>query len=219
MGIFDELKATANAVGKIASGAVDISKLKITAAELSSEISDKYEDLGKTIYEAKRIENCDNSVLVNKIAQLDGLIRQLNDVEDQIAVLKNKLKCEECGYNNDNKALYCMKCGAKLPSQENRCCCSQSEYASGNVSCSNEACNCTAEKNENTTIETCDCQTTGDKSNCDDSCTCGCQDLDPDKNGGTSAEDCDCKTTGDKSNCKDDCNCGCQNITDEESKK
>ena len=169
MGILDELKATANVVGKIATDAIDISKLKMTLAELENEISDNYEELGKIVYDSKKSEKCSEDLVLNKVAQLDLLNKQISIIKNQIAILKNKIKCSKCGYDNDNKAIYCMKCGAKLevPSEKN--CCDKEN--------SNEALNNDEKiisEDEKVSVNSCDCNVTNDSESCNSECDCGC---------------------------------------------
>ncbi len=58
MSVLDDMivnaKSAADAVGKTASKLVDISKLRISAADLNAEINKKYEALGRAVYEARK---------------------------------------------------------------------------------------------------------------------------------------------------------------------
>lgn len=58
MGIFDDVvvnaKSAAQTVGKMAGQFVDMSKLRINMAELNGEITKRYQELGRFIYEAKK---------------------------------------------------------------------------------------------------------------------------------------------------------------------
>ena len=171
MGILDDLKATANVVGKMATDAIDISKLKITSAELESEISDNYEELGKIVYESKKSGKCSKDAVVNKVAQLDLLNKQLSIIKNQIAVLKNKIKCSKCGYDNDNKAIYCMKCGAKLEIANEESCCDEdnnSEVLNNDEKIISE--------DEKVNVKSCDCENTTKVEPCNAECDCGCND-------------------------------------------
>ena len=59
MGIFDDVvvnaKSAAQTVGKMAGQFVDMSKLRINMAELNGEITKRYQELGRFIYEAKTV--------------------------------------------------------------------------------------------------------------------------------------------------------------------
>ncbi|WP_457942411.1 zinc-ribbon domain-containing protein [Caproiciproducens sp. LBM24188] len=118
MGIFEDVvvnaKTAVNVVGKKAGQFVDISKLRISAADLNNEISKRFETLGRTIYEAKKTDN-DSSELVNEcITAIDDLYEQLDAVNEQIAAMREKQVCKGCGEENPQDAIYCNKCGRKL---------------------------------------------------------------------------------------------------------
>lgn len=118
MGILEDAiynaKTAAGFVGKKAGKFVDISKLTISAAELSSEISKKCEILGRVVYEAKTTDKCYDkaiSELIEKISELKG---QLDSVNELIAESKNKIKCPKCSTVNSRDAIFCGKCGERL---------------------------------------------------------------------------------------------------------
>ncbi len=118
MGLFDDVvinaKSAATVVGKKAGQFVDVSKLRLNAADLNNEISKRFETLGRTIYEAKKTDN-DSSELVGEcIAAIDDLYEQLDAVNEQLAAMREKLICKGCGEENPQSAVYCSKCGRKL---------------------------------------------------------------------------------------------------------
>lgn len=118
MGLFEDVvvnaKSAANIVGKKAGQIVDVSKLRISAADLNNEISKRFETLGRTVYEAKKTEN-DSSELVGEcITAIDDLYEQLDAVNEQLASMRMKLVCKSCGEENPQSAVYCSKCGRKL---------------------------------------------------------------------------------------------------------
>ena len=118
MGLFEDVvvnaKEAVNAVGKKAGQMVDISKLRLNAADLNNEISKRFEALGRVIYDAKKTDN-DSTDLVNEcVAAIDELYEQLEAVNDQISSLRCKVVCKECGAENPAEAAYCNKCGSKL---------------------------------------------------------------------------------------------------------
>lgn len=118
MGLFEDVvvnaKTAVNVVGKKAGQIVDVSKLRISAADLSNEISKKYEALGRAVYEAEKAGR-DVSNLVNEnAAEIDDLSEQLCAVNRQIAAVRERLICKNCGQENAQGAVYCSKCGQKL---------------------------------------------------------------------------------------------------------
>lgn len=122
MGIFEDAiynaKTAAGFVSKKAGKFVDISKLTISAAELSSEISKKCEILGRVVYESKITnKSYDKAIeeLVEKISDLKG---QLDSVNELIAETKNKTKCPKCSTVNPKEVIFCGKCGERLRDPE-----------------------------------------------------------------------------------------------------
>lgn len=118
MGLFEDVvvnaKSAVTVVGKKAGQIVDISKLRITAADLNNEISKRFEALGRVTYDAQKTENASSELIAECVAAIDELYEQLDAVNEQIAALRKRIKCKECGYENAQDAVYCNKCGAKL---------------------------------------------------------------------------------------------------------
>ena len=79
MGIFDDVvvnaKSAAQTVGKMAGQFVDMSKLRINMSELNGEITKRYQELGRFIYEAKKAGSADEAELADQIAGIDDLYR------------------------------------------------------------------------------------------------------------------------------------------------
>ena len=118
MGLLEDVvvnaKEAVNAVGKKAGQMVDISKLRLNAADLNNEISKRFEALGRVIYDSKKTEN-DSADLVNEcITAIDELYEQLDAVNDQISALRSRVLCKKCGAENPAEACSCNMCGSKL---------------------------------------------------------------------------------------------------------
>jgi hypothetical protein len=107
-------KSAVNVVGKKAGQLFDISKLRINAADINNEIAKRCEALGRIVYEAKKTGNPSDELIQECINVIEELYEQLDAVNDQIAILKNRVKCKVCGSENAQEAVYCSHCGAKL---------------------------------------------------------------------------------------------------------
>lgn len=118
MGLFEDVvvnaKSAVNVVGKKAGQIVDVSKLRINAADLNNEISKHYESLGRTIYEAKKTDNDSSDLVSECITAIDDLYEQLDAVNEQLVAMRAKLLCKNCGQENPQDSDYCSKCGHKL---------------------------------------------------------------------------------------------------------
>lgn len=118
MGLFEDVvvntKSVVNVVGKKAGQIVDISKLRISAADLNNEISKRFEVLGRMIYDAKKAGNESNDLVTECIAAIDDLYEQLDAVNEQLVQMRNKLVCKDCGAENSQDSVFCSRCGSKL---------------------------------------------------------------------------------------------------------
>ena len=113
MGIFEDVllnaRSAVDAVGKTAGKVIDISKLKLAAADLKSEITRKYQILGRVVYEesaAGKDYAKNKAELIEKITKLKT---QLDSVNDLIAKGTNKKKCGSCGTYNPKNSQFCSK--------------------------------------------------------------------------------------------------------------
>lgn len=118
MGLFEDVvvnaKTAVNVVGKKASQIVDISKLRISAADLNNEISKQYEAIGRTVYEAKKTGNDTSDLIAESVAAIDDLYEQLDAVNGLLASARAKMVCKNCGQENAQGSVFCCKCGQKL---------------------------------------------------------------------------------------------------------
>ncbi len=118
MGILDDVvvnaKSAAEAVGRKAGQLVDVSKLRISAAEVNSEITKRYETLGRYVY-----ENCHGLLAgdpeaFGKMSEIDELRAQAASIAKELGDKQNKTVCPVCGKQCANTDTFCSTCGAKL---------------------------------------------------------------------------------------------------------
>lgn len=118
MGLFEDVVVNArtavNVVGKKASQIVDISKLRISAADLNNEISKRFEAMGRTVYESQKSGNNVSDLISESVTAIDDLYEQLDAINDQLAQARAKMVCKNCGEENAQGSVYCSKCGHKL---------------------------------------------------------------------------------------------------------
>ncbi len=118
MGLLDDVivnaRTAADAVGKRATQLVDVSKLRIHAADLNNEISKRFESLGRAVYEAKKTDNDASDLIAESARSIDELYEQLDAVNAQLAAAREKLICKNCGQENPQGSVYCSRCGHKL---------------------------------------------------------------------------------------------------------
>ncbi len=118
MGVFEDVvlnaRTAVDSMGKKAGQVIDLSKLRIAALDLKSEISQKYSILGRIAYEesvsGKSYEKS-KAELIEKITELKA---QLASVNEMLEIARQKTKCPSCGTYNAKGAVFCAKCGAKV---------------------------------------------------------------------------------------------------------
>ncbi len=118
MSIFDDAvfnaRTAVDNVSKKAGKVIDISKLRIAAADLKSELSQKYMILGRICYE-EEVNGKDLKKSHDEIVEIIGELKShLQSVNELIEAAKDNIKCENCGTYNPKNALFCNKCGEKL---------------------------------------------------------------------------------------------------------
>ena len=118
MTFFDDVlyrtRDVAEAAGRKASDFIDITRLKMQAADIEREIASVFEGIGRLIYDSRK-EGEDVSELVdNGIVRIDELQAKRDAVRAQIDEFRNILRCTQCGVANPLDALYCKRCGKKL---------------------------------------------------------------------------------------------------------
>ena len=122
MGILDDVvinaKSAAEAVGKKAGQLVDASKLRISAAEISAEISKRYEALGQFVFESCREKLSGDEELGGMMAEIDELKVQHAAVIKELNDKQNKVVCPTCGKRSSNTVKFCSNCGTKLAVDE-----------------------------------------------------------------------------------------------------
>mgnify|MGYP000892613544 FL=1 len=122
MGLFEDVvinaKSAADVVGKKAEKFIDVSKLRINAADVNNEISKQFEALGRVVYDAKKTDNLSDELLDESVKTIDELYEQLDAINNQLSASSNKIICKKCGAENVSDATYCSKCGNKLHEEE-----------------------------------------------------------------------------------------------------
>ena len=80
MSRFDDLllkaKTVANAAGKKTGELVEVSKLKLEAVQINSDIQKAYERLGSVVYEQEKTGADNNDLIALCVSEIDGLLRK-----------------------------------------------------------------------------------------------------------------------------------------------
>ena len=118
MGIFEDVllnaRSAVDTVGKRASKVIDMSKLTLSAADIKSELSKKYEMLGRVSFEAQTTGKDYSKSIADIVAKIINLKAELDSVNEMIANNKSRIKCSACGAYNSKDSVFCNKCGEKI---------------------------------------------------------------------------------------------------------
>lgn len=109
---------TAGAVGKKTEEFVETQKMRNKVRTLQREIRKKYADLGEIVY--KRYVDGDpmDEELTGHCEVVMGLQKDLAECKESMAAKQGKNVCPACGISNPKDAVFCMYCGAELPTEE-----------------------------------------------------------------------------------------------------
>lgn len=107
-------KGAADYAGKKTGEFVELSKLKVSAAEVEKKIDSEYQELGKMVYNAAKEHTDCTEYVEEKAAAIDLLFTKHSELMDQIEEMKKLKKCPKCGHTNKPDAKFCSECGAEL---------------------------------------------------------------------------------------------------------
>lgn len=118
MGVFEDVvgaaRDAADVVSKKTVDIVELSKLRLAAADVQNKIDREFKELGLAVYSGNKEEKDVADVVTEKTASLDALHAQLDDLSEKIGGLRHIRRCAACGCKNPEDAAFCLKCGAKL---------------------------------------------------------------------------------------------------------
>lgn len=106
--------AAVDAVEKKAEKVVERSKIRVSSAELKKKISDKFEILGRYVYDTRMTNSTDEEVVRLYASEITELIDELKSLQDALNTSGYRLTCPKCSCVNASDSLYCKKCGASL---------------------------------------------------------------------------------------------------------
>ena len=107
-------KTMAEAAGKKTSDMLEATRLKMAAAEIEKDIAATLEGLGRLVYDGRKAEEDVSATVDECILKLDELNKKLEEAREAISAYKKMQRCKQCGADNQDDAVYCKKCGAKL---------------------------------------------------------------------------------------------------------
>ena len=116
--ILNNVEKTAKTVVQKSNDVVEITKLKIAISNAEAEAETLIKEVGQLVYEAYRSGEGSPELVEEKCEKIDELRKDIEDKRNQFAKLRNLKRCPDCEYENEADAVYCCKCGQKLPEGE-----------------------------------------------------------------------------------------------------
>lgn len=118
MSVLDDVllnvKSAAEAAGRAAGHFADVSKLRVAAAELRSELDKQYKKLGQAVYASSRSGADCPELIEDYVQAIDELTEQLKSVTQELEAMDSRPKCPACGMAVQKDDIFCSRCGAKL---------------------------------------------------------------------------------------------------------
>lgn len=118
MASFEEVlykaKSVAETAGKKTADFVEVTRLKMNAAEIEKDIAATFEGLGRLIYDGRKDEQDVTSDGGRMRPQGGELQAKLDDVRKKIYEYQKAVRCEKCGTVNTVDSAYCKRCGARI---------------------------------------------------------------------------------------------------------
>ncbi len=111
-------KNAAECVGKKASDIVEVTKLKMEAAEMEKDIAATLEGLGRLVYDSRKSGQDVTALTEECIAKIDEMTAKAAELRGKIDEYNKVIRCPECQAVNSDDSLFCKKCGTKLVKPE-----------------------------------------------------------------------------------------------------
>ena len=105
---FSKLKKT---VVKGTNKVVEVSKLTISLSEKKSALKEIYEEIGKKVYHSGNEEIIEQLIISTEISEISRIKDEIENIESQLAEIKNKQKCPNCGSTERTREKTCSTHG------------------------------------------------------------------------------------------------------------
>ncbi len=112
--VVSRVKDVAETAGRKTGELVELGKIKLKIADLRREIASAHEGLGRLVYDSRRSGEDVEDMVEACVAHIGELTAEMEDLEEKVMESKNVVRCAACGALNENTALFCNQCGAKL---------------------------------------------------------------------------------------------------------
>lgn len=118
---FDNLlgkaKNVAGAATKMTGEVVELSKVKMQAFKINTNIQKTYEKLGSVVYDSMKFGVDSKELIDSCVAEIDALLIELDQVNtaaDGNSSKGSAIRCLSCGCENAAGSFFCARCGAPV---------------------------------------------------------------------------------------------------------
>lgn len=94
------------------------SKCKKAINENKNKIEGIYSEIGKKVYEEKKISEILMDFVNEKIEEIDAMFKQNEELKREILILNNKKICPNCDAEIDINTMFCPQCGKEQEKNE-----------------------------------------------------------------------------------------------------
>lgn len=112
MGFLDDISEAivdaSNDVRERAKDLKEVARLKREYKEAEKFVKSRYEGIGKDFYEKNKDKK------KKDLSDITDALKRMDALQVEIDKLKGGVDCPTCGALNNNEAIYCNKCGARL---------------------------------------------------------------------------------------------------------
>lgn len=108
------VKKTATMAYEKSSQILEITKLNFQISDSEATIEKYFKELGMKLYEEYKNGNEVNEEIKTTCENIDSKYSEIDELKNQISVLKNIKVCLKCSTANSQENNYCSKCGEKL---------------------------------------------------------------------------------------------------------
>ncbi len=109
------LTDTAEVVTKKTEDVVEIQKLRSKIYNGKKNVEVDYKKLGIIIYQRYLNGESMDEELINLCISVHDMLEEVEKYKDELAEKKGLNICDSCDTTNPKDAVFCMKCGSKLP--------------------------------------------------------------------------------------------------------
>lgn len=112
--LFCKAKSAAEAAGKKTGELVEVTKLKMAAAEAEKEMAASFEGLGRLLFDSRTKGEDAAEAIDSCIAQIEEQQKALDALKADIDSRRKGTRCSECGTVNTDDSAFCKHCGKAL---------------------------------------------------------------------------------------------------------